>query len=236
MPDLIPVASYPTSAEAELARGLLVGGGLEAQLDGSAISDVAGFIGTALGGVRILVRAEDAERASEVLEEAATASTTPAWDCPACGAEVDAGYDICWSCGRLHSDAASIERAGDDTPGEMERHAECAPVERIPPGSEVEPCPHCGEDIPVDSEHCPACGEPLQESPAEDALRRAWRAALIGIVLLPGVLHLYSIYQLHRYFSLCDEEGRDSDARVWAALVIDLGALFVLIWFFRFLR
>lgn len=53
-----------------------------------------------LVGVEVLVRREDLNDAKLIMLEVPAASEVliPAWHC-ACGAEVDDGFSICWSCG-----------------------------------------------------------------------------------------------------------------------------------------
>ncbi len=69
--DLVAVRTFGTQIEADLARGALEAAGIE-----SAISaDDAGGTRPHLwvgGGVRLLVREEDAERAAEILKTPAT--------------------------------------------------------------------------------------------------------------------------------------------------------------------
>jgi hypothetical protein len=223
MPDLIPIASYPTSAEAELACGRLAAAGVPAKLDGAVVADMAWHIGSALGGVKVLVSSDDAEQAHAILQETDTEDETPAWDCPVCGAEVDAGFQVCWSCGAAYPESVGSPEADNTT----------ADVVTLPERTEVKPCRYCAEDIPASSEVCPLCGEPLQKSAADAKLRDALATALIGIVIFPGILHLYSMYKLYRYFGLCDAERREASGLAWVTLVLDLVALVVLYTIFR---
>ena len=38
-------------------------------------------------------------RLDEFIERSEGSAARPGWDCPSCGAEVDAGFDMCWRCG-----------------------------------------------------------------------------------------------------------------------------------------
>ena len=55
---------------------------------------------TGLVGVDVLVRREDLEDAKLIMLEVPAASEVlyPAWQC-VCGANVDEGFSVCWSCG-----------------------------------------------------------------------------------------------------------------------------------------
>ena len=66
--ELVAVGTYPSKIEAELAQGALEA----ADIDAMVSADDAGGLqpGLWMGeGVRVLVRAEDAERAKEILNE-----------------------------------------------------------------------------------------------------------------------------------------------------------------------
>ena len=66
--DLVAVGTYPNKIEAEIALGALEAADIEAMVS----ADDAGGLQPGLWvgeGVRVLVRAEDAERASKILNE-----------------------------------------------------------------------------------------------------------------------------------------------------------------------
>ena len=53
--------------EAEFIKSVLAGDGIEVQLPDEHLVGVQPFLATAIGGIRVLVRSSDAERAAEVL-------------------------------------------------------------------------------------------------------------------------------------------------------------------------
>ena len=66
--ELVAVGTYPNKIEAEIAQGALEAADIEAMVS----ADDAGGLQPGLWvgeGVRVLVRAEDAERASKILNE-----------------------------------------------------------------------------------------------------------------------------------------------------------------------
>lgn len=62
--DLVVVATFPSTADAQIAKGILDAAGIESMLR----SDDAGGMYPAIGGADLLVRAEDVEEANEVLQ------------------------------------------------------------------------------------------------------------------------------------------------------------------------
>jgi hypothetical protein len=68
MVDLVTVASFPDSAEAELARERLALEGISAFVIGAQTDGVMPFLTGPTGGVRLQVAPVDVARAREVLE------------------------------------------------------------------------------------------------------------------------------------------------------------------------
>jgi putative signal transducing protein len=62
--DLIVVSTFPSAADAQIAKGILEGAGIDSMIR----SDDAGGMYPAIGGAELLVRAEDAEKATEALQ------------------------------------------------------------------------------------------------------------------------------------------------------------------------
>ena len=63
--NLMAVATYPSTFAAQIAQGLLEAEGIESMIR----ADNAGGMYPALSGAELLVKSEDAERASEVLTQ-----------------------------------------------------------------------------------------------------------------------------------------------------------------------
>src|SRR5436190_7116378 len=97
--------------QADTARIALEEHGIKAFVENSESTRAMHYIGTALGGVKVLVPASELSRAKELLEsmknEAGVEFSTP-WICGKCGEDVEAGFEICWSCG--------AERTADSAP------------------------------------------------------------------------------------------------------------------------
>jgi hypothetical protein len=153
--ELIELARYPTSAEAAIVRGQLDAEGIRTELSGEAVAGWLWHLGSAVGGVRLLISAADADRAHEVLGEISALDENEYFgDVSARGSEE---YD---------------------------------------------------DEVPED-------------------LIRAWRAALIGIFLLPPLLNLYSSWLLisNRFFV-----DRCRNWRVAAASIANLVVFGLVTW------
>jgi hypothetical protein len=61
--DLIVVSTFPSPAEAQIAKGVLDDAGIESLIR----ADNAGGMLPAIGGVDVMVRADDVEKANEAL-------------------------------------------------------------------------------------------------------------------------------------------------------------------------
>jgi hypothetical protein len=61
--DLIAISTFRSTADAQLAKGVLDEAGIESMIR----SDSAGGMYPALGGAELIVRVEDAEKAAEAL-------------------------------------------------------------------------------------------------------------------------------------------------------------------------
>jgi hypothetical protein len=62
--DLIAVSTFPSMADAQIAKGLLDAAGIESMIR----SDNAGGMYPAIAGADLLVRTEDVEKAQEALQ------------------------------------------------------------------------------------------------------------------------------------------------------------------------
>jgi Putative prokaryotic signal transducing protein len=63
--DLITVSTFRSTADAQIAKGILD----EAGIDSMIRADNAGGMYPAIGGAELLVRAKDAEKANEALQQ-----------------------------------------------------------------------------------------------------------------------------------------------------------------------
>jgi len=64
---------------------------------------------------------------------------------------------------------------------------------------------------------------------AEALANRAWRAAVLGLVLFPGILHLYSLLLLVNMMFKDEEVSPSAMRRVYGALALDLAVLPIIV-------
>jgi hypothetical protein len=109
------VAVFATPTEADLAKNCLAAAGLQAFLADELTVGWLWHLGTALGGIKLMVAESDLPRARQLLsgttiapliqhrrqagEDGGETRLPSAWQCPKCRAEVPAELDACWACG-----------------------------------------------------------------------------------------------------------------------------------------
>jgi len=176
----VTVATFPTAAEAELARNLLSEEGLNAFLADAETVGMLWHVGGALGGVKLQVAAGDEPRARNVLRRRA----------------------------RWPEESNSDDYGTDRARGKSIVHSR--PYDEL---SEDD-----GE--PVHDE--PSEGDEIQESRADAIARRAWRSAVIGLLLFPPVLHFYSVGLLLQLLRADDPLSGRGKWAVLGALAVDV--------------
>lgn len=221
---LAQVASFENAFEAEQARAILEEHGMSAFIDGANANTTLSHVGTALGGVRLFVRLEDLAAAAELLDSfsAGSEKTGPPWFCGNCQEEVDAGFECCWSCGRHREE---VEQPFPPT--------QSAPIPSAEEASDTSELP----TVPVDQAANPYVSprsdrylrsqiddDALSDPEAEALLQRAWRASIIGIVLFPPLLHLYSMYLLIQAGMITNDFSIAGRRRYYGAILVNLVA------------
>ena len=102
-PKLITIAEFWDAEKAHLLSSSLQTAGIQAVVVGSESATTLAYFGSAVTQVKVQVRDEDLQAAREQLHIAsATETALGDWICHQCGAEVDAGFEVCWSCGTTY--------------------------------------------------------------------------------------------------------------------------------------
>lgn len=172
--DLVKIASYGNSYEASIAQGAMEDHGIRAYVSGALAGTIMSYYGSALGGVKLLVASEDVERALSILKEMSQEATVeiPAWECPECHSENEAGFEICWSCGTVAPDATT--------------------------------------GLDLSSVRTEIKSDTIENEINKDALAtRAFRASIIGLVILP-----FSFYAIYLQILLRNAELKPSSDRL----------------------
>ena len=202
---MFTVATFGTTIEAELAKNRLESEGIRAYLGGEETTGLFAGLGHTFGGIRLLVADEHQERASALLAS------------PAERDEAQAGQDST----AIEEHGPAGRATGRPRPP-LDTAIQAPPTREGPSGCAEEP----------DLEFATADEERDEEAEEEDADRavawtaeklasRSLRAALLGLVLCPPLLHLYSLWLLYRLMSLPDELSPAGTRKVYAALAID---------------
>jgi hypothetical protein len=220
---LVTVATFGSAIEAALAKNRLEEAGIPARLgEEETIGLFGSFMGPALGGVKLLVSEEHLVHAEDILAEVGAPEEGPEGE--------DAESDL-----SLAGD--SSERDGsEDTDAITEQPRPVEPGDVAATAITAErPSPDKG---PLDG---------LALSPADQLAKRAMLSALVGIVIfelvlylylrgpwhlsgealvlgivLPLLLHIYSVVLLIRLGKAEEELSRTAVRYMWIAVALDL--------------
>lgn len=200
MPEFQRIASYANAADADHLKAVLQDHGIRAFVEGGDLQTSLSYIGSALGGVHVTVRSADADKAIEIKDELSRESHEPTggpWYCGECEEIVDAGFQVCWKCGQDRSKVEAAMPATADLDDEEE--------EEYLSGDSDHPRPdraHFDESNPYASPQTKVEGAEKTRKPreinedAEAMLIRAWRAAILGLAVIPMLANIYSMYML----------------------------------------
>ncbi len=183
------VQAFATEQEALLAQAELQMEGISAVLESSSAATTFSYVGSAMGGVRLMVDATDQKRAENVLEQIGNRPKEGPWYCQRCRETLDSSFDCCWSCG---GERAEVQGT---LPEEYNHQA----------------------NAKASSEQA--------DGIASDLSTRAWRAAVIGLVTLPGILHFYSLLLVFNAMSHAAQWTPTQIRRLSGAFVIDIAAI-----------
>ncbi len=104
-PEFQVVGVFVNALDAQQLKNLLEAQGIVAYLDGSHVATTLSHIGSALGGVKVLVTPADADRALKTIQEINQLDQQSGpWTCPQCHEQLEASFDLCWRCGQPRQD------------------------------------------------------------------------------------------------------------------------------------
>jgi hypothetical protein len=222
--ELVTIRTFSFPHDAELARMQLDGCGLEAHLADELTVSALSVIGPALGGVRLQVRASDVAHAIAILD----GETEPGG--PPSGPYRRAPEDI-------DDDPPEADDSWDDDAlspldPEMLQQLERASDRGVMLGRRGSR-PGAGQAAANDEselELALASPDSLVVPPGDRLAQRAYNASLLGILLLPPLLQLYSAWLLTELSAsklLMTERGRKQQrvARLLNAVIFVLTAL-----------
>ncbi len=117
--DIVTLKKFSHALEAHSLRVLLEASGIHALVTGEEANSLIGLpllpAGALGAGVEVRVRREDFETAKLVMQEVPAASDVliPPWTC-SCGADVDQGFSVCWSCGKDFDETMDANTTGEN--------------------------------------------------------------------------------------------------------------------------
>jgi hypothetical protein len=205
--NLVRIATYWSSFDAETAKLHLDRYGIPSIVSSGAMNAMLGELGGTLSPIELLVREEDVERTTLALDEFLSQEGKEEWVCSKCKEEVPGTFANCWSCGgdrATHEAPISKEAEKLDESSSVEIDADTF-VERNHAVLATDPSslslPYAPPSTLSSSSRLLAKEFEAQSALSTDEMEaiidRAWRAAIVGI-LLPVGLHFYSLYLLFK--------------------------------------
>jgi hypothetical protein len=245
---LVTISSYENPTEAHAAKNLLEMEGITAYVADEAVGNWLGYMGTAIGGIKLQVASADAERCVAILAraeaEAAEADLGDPWRCNRCRETVDAGFEVCWSCGGAREEfqdqtfdpRQAVDADGAD--GEEDSWDEDDRDVRAPKSTgemvDGRPNPYYAGSLPAES----VMPKDMMARPASEEVEamatRAWRAAILGILICPMflLLNMYSVWLLLRVTVSGEELSAAGVWRYRLAWGVNLMAVFVMLFIY----
>ena len=227
MSRLITIATYSDATFAEAICSQLREQGIPVSVSDT-VSTMLWHVGSALGGVKLQAPEEFVQEAQDALAKLAEEKGAgDPWMCRDCRELVDREFEVCWSCGK-HKDVVRDKsfrpvhaELDDDDELDESTAKELIVDSSLAPGEEVNPYAASGVVV----EKRAATKTATRKSREVDELvLRAWRSSIIGFVLLPPLLHFYSMYLL---MTCAVQSERLSSAARWrfaAALILNIAA------------
>lgn len=120
----VSVAAFGTVLEAQVFVNRLDAEGIPAHIIDGEAGTTLGYLGAAIGGIKVHVLPRDVERATELLGEVRgeqrwgeAFGDESEWTCTRCDAAVPGEHDVCWSCGAVRPvETGADPRADADAP------------------------------------------------------------------------------------------------------------------------
>jgi hypothetical protein len=236
---MVTVNSFENAAEAYAAKHRLEADGIAAIVTDEAVGNWLGYMGTAIGGIKVQVAEADVARSREILFTRPVASDAAPWRCRRCQELVQGDFELCWSCGGEREEVEDPDFSPEPKPDQEPAEAMLADddvANAPPPSADIanaggQPNPYLAGNLPAAT----LAGHEVVVGPGgeeiEAMVTRAWRASVLGIFLCPTLLlvNFYSAWLLLQV-SLSQEELSPSAAlRYRLAWAVNFLAVFVVL-------
>lgn len=229
---LVKLGTYANEFQAHNACNQLLAHGITAFVEGASAQTTLSYIGSALGGVKLMVPQSSIDSAREILD--AEQIDGGPWQCGHCYSEVDAGFDVCWKCGSHREDAALLTEP-DVAPESDDAQVDfSAPTRELPPerGSLGE-SPYSPPAAALASPGVPRFnpdGELMKT--VEEELSTAWRVCIIGAALVPGVMQVVSLFLQFRALARHSPLPSALESKFYGLLFLNVLIIAVVVLFF----
>jgi hypothetical protein len=210
MPDqIVTLAMFLDTMAAEMAKLRLEAEGIPVALSGDTSGGLFAGLGGAFGTIHLQVAERDRKRAETILAEMEKDQE-----------EGPGPEDSTAITAQKPEDEDEPEAPALDQDDAIQKEVP-AKATAAPPGEVgIAPSLHSRKKHKDDDE-----AEYAIASGPEEIASRAWRAAVIGLVLFPPVLHVYSIWLLLRLSSISAYLTPAASRKMYGALLIDMAVL-----------
>lgn len=147
----VTIGRYPSTALARIDASLLLGAGIDADVQGEFGGDALSYYGTAVRQITLVVPSRQRDQAIQILSEAASsrpAARSEDWICSECKEINGREFDSCWSCGKPWHE--SDEEHVPDVPRHVLPSNDAAPME-LPPLDANPYAPPIATNVVVDA-------------------------------------------------------------------------------------
>ncbi len=176
--DPVVIARYPNGAVARIDASLLIGAGVNADVQGELGGDALSYYGTAVRQVTLVVPSRQRDLAIQILKDAAQsrpAQRTEDWVCSECQEVSGPEFDSCWSCGKPWQE--SDREFVPELPDHLKVKEGSGPLE-LPPLDENPFAPPTMRSDAAD----------LGSEATDDEIRRVWRGVILSFAFPPLLL------------------------------------------------
>ncbi|WP_153557704.1 DUF7577 domain-containing protein [Roseimaritima sediminicola] len=217
--------------EAETIRLRLQEAGIEAFVTGT---DAA--VALSMGGagtdrlVRVEVDADDFQRADQLLvaDQARMQHALP-WICSRCGEQNEPAFEICWSCSkplREEDQRGRTAETGREAASREGMLASQTPTASIAPDAAENPYRPTATGDPVAQRRMASLQRPDRAEELEDRVRRAFLSSIVGLLVCPPLVNLYSVGLLLSFPAAAYEEP-ELQLRLFSAWLINVASIIV---------
>jgi len=196
---LTVLQAYLDRFQAKAVQNRLEAAGIRAIVTGTDAASAFGMGGApASRSVRIEVAANDLPRAKQILEQdKQRAAELGPWVCDHCGEQNEATFDICWRC-----NSPQVIETDDRLPQASADESKLAPItidESVAPVVTNDGNPYQPVLVGAAIRHRRASDSDGNREVTDELqadVRRAFLSSIVGWLVLPPLVNLYSVYRL----------------------------------------